>query len=67
MSRFFSRLGEVVRWYPADMPHQERKLLNKLDWLVLSYACLAFFTKYLDVSALSQYLHQATNVLEQLG
>ncbi len=27
-------------------------LLSKIDWLVLCYACLAFFTKYLDVSAL---------------
>ncbi|EXJ79541.1 hypothetical protein A1O3_07820 [Capronia epimyces CBS 606.96] len=53
MAKFFSRLGEVVRWYPADMPPAERKLLSKLDWLVLSYACLAFFTKYLDVSALT--------------
>jgi hypothetical protein len=54
MPRFFSRLGEVVRWYPADMSREERTLLSKIDGLVLCYACLAFFTKYLDVSALSE-------------
>ncbi|KAJ5901481.1 hypothetical protein N7495_002009 [Penicillium taxi] len=35
------------------MPLAERKLVNKLDWLILPYACLSFFVKYLDVSALT--------------
>ncbi|KZF20374.1 pantothenate transporter [Xylona heveae TC161] len=48
-----SWVANVTRWYPRDMPRDERRLVFKLDWMVLAYACLAFFTKYLDVSALS--------------
>jgi ACS family pantothenate transporter-like MFS transporter len=57
MSGVLSRLVEVIRWYPKDMPANERRLVHKIDLLVLSYACLSFFTKYLDVSALSMSIH----------
>lgn len=40
-------------WYPATMSMEERNLVRKIDALVLGYCCLAFFTKYLDVSALT--------------
>ncbi|KAK9453358.1 major facilitator superfamily domain-containing protein [Dipodascopsis uninucleata] len=42
-----------IDWYPIDMSDEERKLVNKIDWLVLSFSCIAYFTKNLDVSALS--------------
>lgn len=54
MVNFFSRLGDVVRWYPTGATREEKKLIFKIDLLVLVYACLAFFTKYLDVTALSK-------------
>lgn len=38
------------------MSAEERHLVFKLDCLILIYACLSFFTKYLDVSALSMYI-----------
>lgn len=47
------RFAEFVRWYPRGMSAEERRLIFKVDWLVLAFACLSFFTKYLDVSALS--------------
>ncbi len=50
-----SRFEEIVGWYPKGMSREERDLVRKIDLLVLVYACLAFFTKYLDVSALSKY------------
>ena len=53
MAGFIARLEEVTRWFPAGMSREERKLVRKLDLLVLPYACLSFFVKYLDVSALS--------------
>ncbi|CZR57813.1 uncharacterized protein PAC_07702 [Phialocephala subalpina] len=53
MAKSFTRLAEVIRWYPKGMPSAERHLVHKIDLLVLSYACLSFFTKYLDVSALT--------------
>ncbi|CAH0055762.1 unnamed protein product [Clonostachys solani] len=48
-----SRFAEIIKWYPKGMPLLERRLVQKIDLLVLVYACLAFFTKYLDVSALN--------------
>lgn len=53
MTGFVARLEEATRWFPAGMSREERSLVRKLDLLVLPYACLSFFVKYLDVSALS--------------
>lgn len=53
MTGFIARLEEATRWFPAGMSREERSLVRKLDLLVLPYACLSFFVKYLDVSALS--------------
>ncbi|KAJ5196294.1 hypothetical protein N7449_006773 [Penicillium cf. viridicatum] len=53
MAGFISRLESATRWFPVSMSLAERKLVRKLDWLVLPYACLSFFVKYLDVSALT--------------
>ncbi|KAK9472046.1 major facilitator superfamily domain-containing protein [Dipodascopsis tothii] len=50
---FISRLSEVVGWYPKGMSHEERVLVHKIDLLVLVFACLTFFTKFLDVTALT--------------
>jgi hypothetical protein len=49
-----SRFAEIIKWNPKGMPLEERRLVQKIGLLVLVYACLAFFTKYLDVSALSK-------------
>ncbi|KAK9447890.1 major facilitator superfamily domain-containing protein [Limtongia smithiae] len=35
------------------MSREERNLIRKIDTLVLGYCCIAFFTKYLDVSAIN--------------
>nr|XP_031857885.1 uncharacterized protein CI109_006681 [Kwoniella shandongensis]KAA5524957.1 hypothetical protein CI109_006681 [Kwoniella shandongensis] len=53
MTEILRRFEGVIRWYPEEMPKEERRLVRKIDLLVLTFACLAFFTKYLDVSALS--------------
>ncbi|KAK9479609.1 major facilitator superfamily domain-containing protein [Lipomyces japonicus] len=47
------RILEIIDWYPKGMSLEERKLVNKIDWLVLSFSCISFFTKNLDVSALT--------------
>ncbi|KAK7519051.1 major facilitator superfamily domain-containing protein [Phyllosticta citriasiana] len=44
---------EVFNWYPSLYPLEERKLLFKLDLSILIFACLCFFTKYLDQSNIS--------------
>lgn len=40
-------------WYPPGTSKAEKKLLHKIDFFILSYACLNFFIKYLDQSNLS--------------
>ncbi|KKY18785.1 putative major facilitator superfamily transporter [Phaeomoniella chlamydospora] len=40
-------------WYPKGTPASEKKLLFKIDWFILTYGCLAYFTKYLDQANLS--------------
>ena len=50
------KFAEFIKWYPRGMPAEERRLVFKVDCLVLIYACLSFFTKYLDVSALSKLI-----------
>ena len=40
-------------WYPKGTPASEKKLLFKIDWFILTYGCLAYFTKWLDQANLS--------------
>lgn len=54
MKSFLIRMGDAVHWYPKGITTEEKVLIFKIDLLVLVYACLAFFTKYLDISALSK-------------
>jgi MFS transporter, ACS family, pantothenate transporter len=42
-----------VHWYPKDMPSFEKRLVLKLDLMILVYGCLCFFTKYLDQASLT--------------
>ncbi|KAG7926979.1 hypothetical protein KL925_003264 [Ogataea polymorpha] len=48
-----SKFGTSIRWYEKNASREEIKLLFKLDLLILTYASLSFFTKFLDVSALN--------------
>ncbi|KAL3417533.1 major facilitator superfamily transporter [Phlyctema vagabunda] len=40
-------------WYPAGTSASEKKLLHKIDFFILTYGCLAYFTKWLDQANLS--------------
>ncbi|RBQ82219.1 hypothetical protein VDGD_09819 [Verticillium dahliae] len=59
------RLMTVVHWYPRDMPSKEKKLVLKLDLMILVYGCLCFFTKYLDQASLTNAY--VTGMREELG
>ncbi|KAK7203713.1 pantothenate transporter [Myxozyma melibiosi] len=52
-SKAAHKFAEKIDWYPKEMSMEERALVFKIDWLVLSFSCLAYFTKNLDVSALT--------------
>lgn len=47
------RFLTYLRWYPSGMSHLEKKLIFKLDVLILAFGCLSFFTKYLDQQAIT--------------
>ena len=47
------RFLTYTKWYPKDMPHPEKKLVLKLDIMILIFGCLSFFTKYLDQQAIT--------------
>lgn len=40
-------------WHPKGLPASEKKLLFKIDLFILTYGCLAYFTKWLDQANLS--------------
>ncbi|QGA18628.1 hypothetical protein EYB26_006313 [Talaromyces marneffei] len=42
-----------IIWDSLDKSSEERKLIAKLDWWILSYACVAYFIKYLDQTNVS--------------
>ncbi|RTE84233.1 hypothetical protein BHE90_001316 [Fusarium euwallaceae] len=37
-----------VLWDSLDKSPEERKFINKADWWIMSYICVAYFVKYLD-------------------
>ncbi|CCH45851.1 putative transporter SEO1 [Wickerhamomyces ciferrii] len=41
-------LRSMFVWYPANYSIEERKLLFKLDLIILVYGCTSFFAKFLD-------------------
>ncbi|KXG45791.1 Major facilitator superfamily domain, general substrate transporter [Penicillium griseofulvum] len=47
------RFLTYTKWYPKDMSHPEKKLIIKLDVMILVFGCLSFFTKYLDQQAIT--------------
>ncbi|EEA26602.1 hypothetical protein TMatcc_005121 [Talaromyces marneffei ATCC 18224] len=42
-----------IIWDSLDKSSEERKLIAKLDWWILSYVCVAYFIKYLDQTNVS--------------
>jgi ACS family pantothenate transporter-like MFS transporter len=43
----------AVLWDSYDKSPEERKFINKIDWWILSYCCIAYFVKYLDQTNVS--------------
>lgn len=38
---------KAVIWDTWDKPPKERSVVNKIDWWIMTYVCLAYFVKYL--------------------
>lgn len=43
-----------IQWFADEDTPQERKLIVKLDLLIVPYAFLAYWTKYIDQANLSE-------------
>lgn len=58
------RFLTYAKWYFKDMSHPEKKLVLKLDIMILIFGCLSFFTKYLDQQAITNaYVSYVGNTL----
>ena len=44
-----------IQWYSDTDTKEERKLIVKLDLLIVPYAVLSYWVKYLDQSNLSEF------------
>lgn len=54
MAKTTNKKWYQLQWFrPADT-HAERKLILKLDLLIVPYAFLSYWTKYIDQSNLSK-------------
>lgn len=70
----FSKRVLRVLWDTLDKTPEERAFIAKIDWWILSYACIAYFVKYLDqtnvsnayVSGMKGDLHMVGNDLNYL-
>lgn len=45
-----------IQWYSDTDTKEERKFIIKLDALIVPYAVLAYWVKYIDQSNLSEFL-----------
>lgn len=43
-----------IKWFSDDDTHEERRLIVKLDLLIVPYAFLSYWTKYIDQANLSE-------------
>lgn len=43
----------IFDWYPSHYSKEEKKLLRKLDCILLTLCCLCFYIKWLDQNALN--------------
>jgi hypothetical protein len=55
----------IFDWYPSHYSKEEKKLVRKLDSILLTLCCLCFYIKWLDQNALnSAYV---SGMQEELG
>lgn len=60
-----SKLSGWFHWHEPGTSAEEKRLILKLDWFLLSYSCLCFFVKYLDSNNVTNAY--ASGMQEELG
>ncbi|KAJ7905611.1 MFS general substrate transporter [Mycena olivaceomarginata] len=59
----FARKARVILWGERPSTHEERKLLFKIDWFVLSFVCL----QYVYLEFWTVFIHSVSGMKEELG
>lgn len=57
---------KYLRWFSEDDTEQERRLLVKLDLLIVPYAYLVYWTKYIDQANISESASELLGALREL-
>ncbi|KAH7128908.1 major facilitator superfamily transporter [Dactylonectria macrodidyma] len=60
-----STLSGFFHWHEPGTSREEKKLIFKLDWFLLSFSCLTFFIKQLDQNNISNAY--VSGMAEELG
>ncbi|KAJ6547665.1 MFS general substrate transporter [Mycena capillaripes] len=64
----FVKKARIILWGEPPATHEERKLLFKIDWFVLSFICLQYFSNYLDRANLANaYVSGMKEALNMTG
>lgn len=53
-NHWYDGIVRLFYWYPAKMPRREKLFLFKLDFIILLYICVSYFTKSLDQANLQK-------------
>jgi len=54
-------------WYAAEDTKEERRVIKKLDLLIVPYAFISYWVKYIDQANLSKSYTSCTICLSLLG
>lgn len=61
ITMFANKRFPRIRWFSPDDSPSERRLLLKLDLLIVPYAFLAYWTKYIDQANISESTNRYLN------
>lgn len=60
-NHWYDGFVRLFYWYPSDMSRDEKKLLFKMDCIILLYICTSYFTKTLDKSNIQKAYNSGFN------
>lgn len=68
VKHWYDGFVRLFLWYPSYLDGEEKKLLLKLDFCILTYVCCSYFTKSLDKSNITNaYVSGMKNDIEFTG
>ncbi len=55
MAAVSKKLWYHLKWFQDTDTKEDRRLINKIDLLIVPYALLSYWTKYIDQANLSKF------------